>query len=173
MTITEFLLARIAEDEAAAQAASTGPWVWVGEAAEDSAFLYAGDNEPVIAAYGNHTEGYIECSDADRSYIARHDPARVLAECKAKRAILAEHRPEVETVEWFDTVSDTGTAPVCPSCRPKEPIEWHPRPGEAGVRPEGFVPTYVLAPCPTLQALAAVYANHPDYARVSDTPTKE
>ena len=96
MTITEFLLARIAEDEAAAQAASTGPWVWVGEAAEDSAFLYAGDNEPVIAAYGNHTEGYIECSDADRSYIARHDPARVLAECKAKRALIAILTPGQE-----------------------------------------------------------------------------
>ena len=149
MTITEFLLARIAEDEAVLE--------------RRGAFPHSTHGLDAAGAYNPR------CPDC----LGLPGKARVLAECKAKRAILAEHRPEVETVEWFDTVSDTGTAPVCPSCRPKEPIEWHPRPGEAGVRPEGFVPTYVLAPCPTLQALAAVYANHPDYARVSDTPTKE
>jgi len=136
MTITEFLLARIAEDEAAAQAASTGPWVWVGEAAEDSAFLYAGDNEPVIAAYGNHTEGYIECSDADRSYIARHDPARVLAECKAKRAILER------AIEIHDMIDG----------------EWG---GGHEVSKEGWQDDNPGTE--VVQALAAVYADHSEY----------
>lgn len=90
-------------------------------------------------------------------------PPRVLAECAAKRAILGEHRPTIATVEWFDDTTGTGAAHVCPSCRPEDPTDWNPPIGEAGVRPEGFVPSYTLAPCPTLRALAAVYSDHPDY----------
>lgn len=88
MTITDFLLARIAEDEAAARAATFGLWEWVGDPRKDEAFLLARDGDAVVSAYGMHTEGYIECSDADRAHITRNQPARVLAECAAKRAIL-------------------------------------------------------------------------------------
>jgi hypothetical protein len=64
VTLTEFLLTRIAEDEAVARAAEQtwdsdrdGGW-WVG------------------------------CDPDTQAHIARHDPARVLTECEAKRAIV-------------------------------------------------------------------------------------
>lgn len=126
MNITEFLEARIAEDEAECQ--------------------------PMAAL-----------EDDDRGGWAIAYAERVLAECAAKRAVLVLHQPTVETVEWFDDATGTGKASVCPQCRPKDPTDWNPPIGMAGIRPEGFVPSYTLAPCPTLCALAAVYADHPDY----------
>lgn len=88
MTITEFLEARITEDESDAQAASPGPWKWDGEAAEDEAFLYGPNDDAVLFAYGMHSQGFLECSGEDRAHIARNNPTRVLAECAAKRAII-------------------------------------------------------------------------------------
>lgn len=82
MTITEFLEARIAEDETVARDAIAN-----GEGALD----WADDGDPTDI------------------HIARHDPARVLAECAAKRAVI------------------------------------------------------VYSPPKTLQHLAAIYADHPDY----------
>lgn len=132
MNITEFLEARIAEDEAVARAASPGPWKWVGDTADDTASLYSGD-ALVISAYGNHTEGYLECGDADRAYIACHNPARVLTECAAKRAIIHLHR----AAQWFSVPHG------CVTCRVRAvPVEF---------------------PCQTVRVLAAVYADHPDY----------
>ena len=61
MTLTEFLLARIVEDEGAAHAALPGPWRW----------------ENIGRPDGEH--------------IARHAPDRVLAECAARRAIVEMH----------------------------------------------------------------------------------
>ena len=85
LTLTDFLLARIAEDEAAARAAE-GP-----------------AQTPWRATYGRQVEtardGYLVTPEDEHSYttdppddvalhIARHDPARVLAECEAKRRIV-------------------------------------------------------------------------------------
>src|SRR5690348_14236909 len=72
-TLTEFLLARIAEDEAVAQASA--PYSWTADGGD----VYAGHPTALIAEY-------VEVSWA--AHIARHDPARVLAECKAKREIV-------------------------------------------------------------------------------------
>ena len=63
MTLAEFLLARIAEDEAIARRSV------------------------------NWSEGITEWADGgdpDWEHIARWDPARVLAECEAKREIVVE-----------------------------------------------------------------------------------
>jgi hypothetical protein len=70
VTLTEFLLARIAEDEWVAEGArrtSGGEWlpVWL--------------DTPFDARMDDH--------------IARHDPARVLAECEAKRRIVERCTP--------------------------------------------------------------------------------
>jgi Family of unknown function (DUF6221) len=62
-------------------------------------------------------------------------PARVLREVEAKRKILAEHR------------LDDMVPGVCYRCRYGVPAHWESTP----------------YPCPTLRALAAVYAGHPDY----------
>lgn len=67
-------------------------------------------------------------------------PARVLAECAAKRAIMGQHEIDLDMSE-----------PYCDSC-----AEWW-----NCVLGEG--PPMVAWPCPTLRALAAVYADHPDY----------
>lgn len=98
MGISEFLEARIAEDE-------------------EKAKLIAGTSFP-------------------RNHIQEWGPARVLAECAAKRTILALHPAPMQTDE-----------------DPLFPIE--PATCRCGSR----------LPCSTLRALAAVYADHPDYPK--------
>jgi len=131
MTITEFLEARIAEDEAAAKAATPGPWEWEpetdgwGDCGPDLVTVAKlppypdGSQSPVetvIGSWGHDANG-ITVEPADAQHIARHDPARVLAECAAKRAII-----------------------------------------ELSVNWDGFTRNVDV-----LRALAAVYADHPDY----------
>lgn len=72
MTLTEFLLARIAEDEAAALRLCPGRNAANGHWRRGSL-----QDEAVRA---------IDPLDAD--HVLRHDPARVLAECEAKRRIV-------------------------------------------------------------------------------------
>lgn len=131
-TLTGWLLEQIAEDERVARAQVTDRPEW-RHAIED---YYVLEGHP--------------------------DPARVLVECAAKRAIVELHAGTEEFVEWFDA-PEVGRAEVCPTCRPADPTEWHPPVGAAGVRPDGFVASYVLAPCPTLRALATVYADRPGF----------
>lgn len=95
MTIIEFLLDRIAEDEAAARDASEygASWHWdsgFGALCNDPECSYGmllTDDGPTVImevhAYDVH-EGW-----QGAAHIALHDPARVLAECAAKRAIIA------------------------------------------------------------------------------------
>lgn len=88
MTINDFLLARIAEDEAAVDGASAGPWV-----VDDRSVLAVKSMGSVVAAFAIRAE--------DRDFVARLDPERVLAECAAKRAI----------VKW-DAEQYVGYAPI-------------------------------------------------------------
>lgn len=77
MSITEFLLARIAEDEAVAVAAEPHEeWISVGKI-EDSGM-----------------------GTADGEHVARWSPARVLAECEAKRRIVELHSGDAEWCGW-------------------------------------------------------------------------
>lgn len=79
MTLAEFLLQRIAEDDAVARAATPSEkwWNWDG----------AGDKSATVRA---HEGPYIgsRMSNADATLIAVFDPARVLIECDAKRRIV-------------------------------------------------------------------------------------
>lgn len=74
MDLTEFLAARLDEDEAAAEAATGHEWV--------SALRWAMDGATRIAE-----------ADAVRTaaHVARHDPARTLREVEAGRKFLAWH----------------------------------------------------------------------------------
>jgi hypothetical protein len=102
MEIAEFLLARIAEDEAAAREGQVAKLpFWVGQ---------------IMGRSG---------SESAPRYVNRFNPARVLAECEAKRRIVEE-------------LGDFGDGHVWAS-------------GEAS-RAET-----------ALQALASVYADHPDF----------
>lgn len=82
MTLTEFLLARIAEDEVVARSATRPPWI-------DDA------NTPAPAVYSPTDDSYVtdphnwDAVGSDTAHIARHDPARVIAECEAKRQVIA------------------------------------------------------------------------------------
>jgi hypothetical protein len=89
MDIIDFLEARISEDEAVAQAASPAPWEWFRKAGTPGPALYAADEHAVLDAYADHRPGYLACKAEDRVYIAQFNPGRILAECAAKRQMLA------------------------------------------------------------------------------------
>jgi len=96
LTLTEFLLARIAEDEAAALAASPPPWSYPGIDSVAGGTLYDATRRIVDVVYEQESDHngtivrhlLVPEADANGFHIARHDPARVLAECEAKRRIV-------------------------------------------------------------------------------------
>jgi hypothetical protein len=88
MTLTEFLLARIAEDEAAATVAPFDHH-WTAHPDEVRQPIKAGGKAHVAT-----------CAKSVMAHIARHDPARVLAECEAKRRIVADHDDQHDCPGW-------------------------------------------------------------------------
>lgn len=147
MTITEFLLARIAEDEALAREAIDPArpgthWHWVNRETdepvdrptwEDPASLRTVEEFPTTSGVGDLPAFPIDYVEADETralpHIARHDPARVLAECEAKRRI-------IEWCDRLDTIESSG---------PHDDL------------------LYVRIPASAMRlALASVYADHPD-----------
>lgn len=123
--LTEFLEARIADDESAAQMAS-GP-IWRLGHRDDGYFFVAAESMAIASA--PRTE--------DRAHIARHDPARVLAECQAKRRIVELHMPDHECTDGSTNYPGVFAGD----------------------------PALGMTVCPTLVALASVYAGHDDYRR--------
>jgi hypothetical protein len=96
MSLAEFLLARIAEDEDAAKGPLTQKWFAVGTEFPDD------DSHPseMLRGYVD-SQGLAVTEDGDGPsvwHIARHDPARVLAECAAKRRIVELHSGQHECV---------------------------------------------------------------------------
>jgi len=134
VTPTEFLTARYDERETVARRAySQGAW--------RSGSTY-GMFVSVEAQSWTVVSGEWERSDAD--HIALNDPAYILADIAAKRAILALHAPKDRQPwgignGWQECVVcfDPGT--------------------EAGEY------TWETWPCPTLRALVQPYAEHPDF----------
>ena len=141
--LVEFLLARITEDDEVARAASQGPW-------ESSNLSFSGilagtgqvDAGPTTIAMCNssywgggeyaYPPGVEEVANAN--HIARHDPARVLAECEAKRQIIGWYR------------EDEGT-------------RLHPLPST----PTEFVTGRADGLWGCLLAIAETYRDHPDF----------
>jgi hypothetical protein len=117
-TLTEFLLARIAEDEVVARAAADKDldrWAAGGGVEAE----WRDGMDPDLNTMIAYDEG--RPTEAQAEHIARHDPARVLAECAAKRRIVEMHEAAVNHDEMCG---------------------W---------------------PCETLLALAAVYADNPEF----------
>lgn len=97
MTITEFIGARLAEDEAIANAACPGPW-------EAVPYIYGppedGWGEPqdyeidsidgAVVTHQPHEGGGV-CGPANAAHIASQDPGRTLRDITAKRAIVADY----------------------------------------------------------------------------------
>ena len=138
--LAAWILARVADDEAVARAASKGHvWTWA-----DGGEVLLTDHR---SAFGREciidTEGANPPGPKPGAHIARHDPARVLAECTALRAVLEIHAP-VEVYRERPL--------ACTTCVKAD---------EGG--------DYVIDepeavwPCPTLRALASIWADHPDF----------
>lgn len=100
MTLTEFLLARIAENEAVAREAASiagTPWrATYGRQVETSRDGY------LVTPEDEHSD-LDDPADAVSQHIARHDPVRVLAECEAKRRIVQEY---TDLLKWDADESD-------------------------------------------------------------------
>jgi hypothetical protein len=125
MTLTEFLLARTAEDEVAARAtlAAHDPLDW--------------DTTPAHLMNGGAVglDGPVDGPSGYSSVVV--DPARVLAECEAKRRIVGIHHPGKYRPDECQVCFDPTTA--------------------AGDY------DFEYLPCSTLRALALPYTDHPDY----------
>lgn len=132
---TAFLLTCIADDEAAAQAASPGPWSVDNESYPEAIYDSSGSGSFGLVVGGGRWNGEASVfdSDADALHIVRHHPARVLADCKAKRRIVELHAEDVYDDEDYGFIS------LCSSCSPEK---W---------------------PCSTLRAVASVYVDRPDF----------
>jgi hypothetical protein len=98
MTIVEFLTARLDEREAAAKAATPGPWRYNPQKHtrhprttffEEAVFAGpSGKDAIVVAATGEDDDPQ---SMDDAIHIAANDPAYTLADIAAKRAIIADY----------------------------------------------------------------------------------
>jgi hypothetical protein len=92
--LIEFLRARLDEDERSARAAiERGMSVWEAHEQGRVAMVSLPDGDALIYDEGSP-------NDDQARHIARWDPARVLAEVQAKRRIVDEVVPEMETVEY-------------------------------------------------------------------------
>jgi hypothetical protein len=147
VTLTEFLLARIAEDEATARAAldySEGRWHWELHRGRPYRSALVNERGTVVLPPKN-SDVYPSAPIA--GHIARHDPARVLAECEAKRRIV--ERLGLLVTEHFS---------VSAGERHRQEAQ-HPHLCDWRHMRE----TRMLELERTLGDLAAVYADHPDY----------
>ncbi len=131
VTLTEFLLARLADDEQVARAAAmSGSASWTLRDDDSDPWTITSTNDVVVRDTGVP-------SDSEAAHIARHDPARVLAEVAAKRRIVELHAPLYEGL-W-------DTPLVCRTCEDRERHDaaWY--------------------PCDTLRPLALPYADHESF----------
>ncbi len=103
MNIVDFIEARIDEDEAAAQAATVGggpKWAAAGEPGESGDLIDA--EHGGFVAWNRDEHAFQNHEDA--VHIARHDPARVLRDCEAKRAIVQLYRDA-----WVQSTTGRGS----------------------------------------------------------------
>jgi hypothetical protein len=85
--LVEFLRAALDEDERVARAAAAkcpAPWTGRTDIDGEHPFVQDADGDRIM----HHEDSVPEIETA--AHIARHDPARVLAEVAAKRGLLAE-----------------------------------------------------------------------------------
>lgn len=178
MGIVEFLTVRLDEDEAIARkAAEPESWVELNRSPRPDWYVQAWADpdrmavvaDPESSAY--HIAASLqgdeeETAEARMVHIARHDPARVLAEVAAKRAILVLHPISSRPEEWGDVRHHPdqdwphanymgqltgGMVYSCGTC-------------DAGVNFDADGPLWrAEEACETVRWMAAPYDQHPDY----------
>jgi hypothetical protein len=146
MTLVEFLTARWDEAEATAREADFEPW-------EVGPTFGALDNRVYVRREGDPFDSIGTCViacqvpnmprfRANARHIAANDPAHVLADITAKRAILAEH-----------AIKDNGAG------KPDSRYCWTCY-ADRGYNADS---SRYLAWCRTVRLLAVPFADHPDY----------
>jgi hypothetical protein len=135
--LVAFIGARLDEDEAAANAATIGPWAVGREDGDGGWHILRGIG--IVAGPGHEGGGVWGRPDAD--HIARYDPARALREVAAKRRVLERHRPVGGTPSY--------RAQACAGC------------GTEGYCDDPV--TEKMSDCPELRDMAAIWDAHPDY----------
>jgi Family of unknown function (DUF6221) len=129
-TLTAFLEARLAEDEATAREAAAGDQARWKATGDLEPAVYVADGGPVaVGPWGGSLR------EDEAAHIARHDPARVLRDVAAKRAILAMHAEFWRLYRTFEQAGEPGSISLG--------------------RAQGL--------SDVLRQMAAVYASHPDY----------
>ena len=170
-SLIDFIEARLAEDESAAQAAGGDTWQ-----IDSGSWLVSNSHGPVVYDEGKPSE-----EQAD--HIARHDPARVLREVAAKRAILASES-SVTLPEWHPDCGgdwvlsgDGFFANYWPDNTVSASITDGfdgPTLAESGIVSkdsraacqsfaEGWVREHLPQRSAVLRTLAAIWSEHPDY----------
>lgn len=138
MTLTEFLTARLDQDEASARGATADPGVAAQWNETTSGCLDIG--RPDYGDQNWHDYVWTQGDSRVTRFIASHDPARTLREIAAKRKILAIHHV-------VDAIHHLVRGGYCHGCGDNAAGYW----------------TTLTDECPEKRALAAVYADHPDY----------
>lgn len=158
MTIVEFLLERIAEDEAVAGAASGGGWHVDNDTYAESIHNLHG---LVIGGGRWGGEASVFETTEDAIHIARFDPMRIMAECKAKRAIVDFHQAWPVLVEQPEPLWDKPIISLddvnAHTFYVQRKIGWFTQ--EEYRKKFGDEPPTA----PLIAVIAAVYSDHPDY----------
>ena len=148
--LTEFLLARIAEDEAIAQDAmcdGNGKWASWNRSWDDAGWRdLAADGERITALPTSIDE-----------HVCRHDPVHILAECEAKRRIVALHESWPTLVQTPDKFEyDDGDLDTY-VMRVSREMAW--------MTTREYVARFGTDPptAPMLAMLALPYVDHADY----------
>lgn len=92
--LVQFLRTRLDEDEQIARAATSGPWSVDSETYAEA--INAADGVQVVAGGRWGGEASVFESTEDALHIARHDPARVLRDIEAKRAVISRYERAME-----------------------------------------------------------------------------
>jgi len=145
ITITEFLLARVTEDEQQARDAIRDRWGRIHEHGHD----WARDLQSVDR----------DATAWQDAHAAKWWPARVLRECEAKRAIIRQHEGWpvlVEREERFPELTRTDGLPGISIAMGRQ-IAW--------LTEREYIKRFgTEAPtAPMIQTLAAVYRDRPEY----------
>jgi hypothetical protein len=158
--LVEFLLARNAEDKAVAQSATPGHWkLWGMSVMADQDGTSNVATAVPVAQTAMVVDGRPRTFDAH--HIARWDPARVLAECEAKRRMIEDLVGE-SAEHWGPRENPEREWEWCPKVRTREfcahtDLEWGPdAPCECHVE----WPDYKRIPL--LRYFTLPYADHPD-----------
>lgn len=140
MKIEEFLNARLDDDETTARTAlhadATEPGVWMTEHHNSEYNLEPNRCHVAEDRRGHYWTVASEVFIPNAEHIARHDPARVLREVAAKRAI----------IEAADEATSNDMS-----------VDSDRRVGSRNMAEEPYVGDLIL------RALAGVYSDHPDY----------